>query len=146
MSSFTEIPILDLSLARSPDTKPRFLKSLRHALLEVGFLYIKNAGIEDDLVNDVIEQGKAFFDLPMEAKLEIEMKNVHELNSFRANSEPDSRRIGVSKLIFLRTTLFGLQISLSTATYLLQINGQTPSEEDTESTLLIYILAHLSPA
>jgi isopenicillin N synthase-like dioxygenase len=75
MSSFTEIPILDLSLARSPDTKPQFLESLHHALLEVGFLYIKNAGIEDDLVNEVVEQGKAFFDLPIEAKLEIEMKN-----------------------------------------------------------------------
>ncbi|KAI9785917.1 MAG: hypothetical protein M1839_008183 [Geoglossum umbratile] len=75
MSSFTEIPILDLSLARSPDTKPQFLESLRHALLEVGFLYIKNTGIEDELVKDAIEQGKAFFDLPMEAKLEIEMKN-----------------------------------------------------------------------
>ena len=73
--SFTEIPILDLSLARSPDTKPRFLESLRYALLEVGFLYIKNTGIEDELVRHVVEQGKAFFDLPMEAKLEIEMKN-----------------------------------------------------------------------
>ncbi|KAH0542972.1 hypothetical protein FGG08_002660 [Glutinoglossum americanum] len=75
MSSFTEIPILDLSLARSPDTKPQFLESLRHALLEVGFLYIKNTGIEDELVKDVVEQGKAFFGLPEEAKLEIEMKN-----------------------------------------------------------------------
>jgi isopenicillin N synthase-like dioxygenase len=73
--SFTEIPILDLSLARSPDTKPQFLESLRHALLEVGFLYIKNTGIGDELVKRVVEQGKAFFDLPMEAKLEIEMKN-----------------------------------------------------------------------
>src|SRR5437667_5413672 len=37
MSSFTSIPILDLSLARtSEDAKSTFLASLRHALIEVG--------------------------------------------------------------------------------------------------------------
>ena len=74
--SFSSIPVLDLSLARSQDTKPAFLESLRNALLDVGFLYIKNTGIDDALIHDVIEQGKAFFDLPEEKKLEIQMKNV----------------------------------------------------------------------
>ena len=74
--SFSSIPILDLSLARSPNTKPSFLDSLRDALLDVGFLYIKDTGIEDALTQDVIAQGKAFFDLPEEKKLEIQMKNV----------------------------------------------------------------------
>lgn len=73
--SFTEIPLLDLSLARNESTKPAFLESLRDALLDVGFLYIKNTGIDDSLVHDVIEQGKAFFDLPEEKKLEIQMQN-----------------------------------------------------------------------
>ena len=74
--SFSSIPILDLSLARDPESKPSFLKSLKSALLEVGFLYIKNTGIDETLVRDVISQGKAFFDLPEEKKLEIQMKNV----------------------------------------------------------------------
>ncbi|MCJ1302804.1 hypothetical protein MMC08_005609 [Hypocenomyce scalaris] len=74
--SFTSIPILDLSLARNADTKAEFLDSLRHALLEVGFLYISNTGIDDTLINDVITQGKAFFRLPQEKKLEIQMKNA----------------------------------------------------------------------
>jgi isopenicillin N synthase-like dioxygenase len=74
--SFDAIPILDLSLSRSPETKPAFLNDLRYALLEVGFLYIKNTGIPDTLVQDVIKLGKAFFDLPLEKKLEIEMKNA----------------------------------------------------------------------
>ena len=74
--SFNAIPILDLSLSRSPATKPSFLNDLCHALLEVGFLYIKNTGLSPELIRDVIEQGKAFFDLPMEKKLEIEMKNA----------------------------------------------------------------------
>ncbi len=74
--SFSSIPILDLSLARDPGTKPAFLEYLKIALLEVGFLYIKNTGIDDALIEDVILQGKAFFNLPEEKKLEIQMKNV----------------------------------------------------------------------
>lgn len=66
--SFTSIPILDLALAGNPETKPQFLADLRHALLEVGFLYLKNVGIPEDLWNEVISQGKAFFDIPLEEK------------------------------------------------------------------------------
>jgi isopenicillin N synthase-like dioxygenase len=73
--SFDSIPILDLSLSRDPKTKPAFLDSLRHALLEVGFLYISNVGIEQSLIDEVINNGKAFFDLPNEAKLAVQMKN-----------------------------------------------------------------------
>lgn len=76
MSSFSTVPILDLSLARNLDTKPAFLDSLRHALLEVGFLYIANTGISDALIHHVIQEGKAFFDLPLDKKLEIEMKEA----------------------------------------------------------------------
>lgn len=74
--SFSSIPILDLSEARDPATKPAFLDSLRHALLEVGFLYIKNTGVDDKLIREVIEEGRRFFELPDEKKLEVEMKNA----------------------------------------------------------------------
>jgi isopenicillin N synthase-like dioxygenase len=73
--SFSSIPILDMSLAEDPATKPAFLNDLRHALLEVGFLYIKNFGIGDELIQQVIKECIAFFDLPMQEKLKIEMKN-----------------------------------------------------------------------
>jgi isopenicillin N synthase-like dioxygenase len=73
--AFTEIPILDLSEAKSADSKPDFLLKLRDALLNVGFLYIKNAGIDQTLYDQVCEEGIHFFDLPDEEKLEIEMKN-----------------------------------------------------------------------
>ena len=74
--SFSSIPVLDLSLVKSPDTKPAFLESLRNALLDVGFFYIKNTDTDENLVHDVMQQGKAFFDIPEEKKLEIEMKNA----------------------------------------------------------------------
>lgn len=82
MSSFTEVPILDLEQARNPDTKPAFLDELKNALLHVGFLYVKNTGIDDSLVQDVVRLCKDFFDLPEEEKLRIEMKNC-ELTSGR---------------------------------------------------------------
>ena len=66
--SFDSIPILDLSLARNPATKPEFLDQLRHALLEVGFLYLKNVGIPEDLTQAVIKEGVEFFNLPLEEK------------------------------------------------------------------------------
>jgi isopenicillin N synthase-like dioxygenase len=66
--SFTSIPILDMALANDPATKPAFLSDLRHALLEVGFLYLKNVGIPDQLFQEVIQEGKAFFDIPLEEK------------------------------------------------------------------------------
>lgn len=72
--SFTEIPILDLSLARRADTKLGFLTDLRSALLNVGFLYLKNTGIEQEICDEVCREGIAFFDLPDEEKLTIEMK------------------------------------------------------------------------
>ena len=66
--SFTSIPVLDLALAQSPDTKPKFLEDLRHALIEVGFLYLKNVGIPNELYEKVIYEGRSFFDIPTEEK------------------------------------------------------------------------------
>lgn len=66
--SFTSIPILDLELSRDPATKPEFLDQLRNALMEVGFLYLKNVGISDELWDEVIKEGKSFFDIPQEEK------------------------------------------------------------------------------
>lgn len=68
MSSFTSIPVLDLSLASDERTKPELLDQLRHALLEVGFLYIKNVGRPEELFSEVIAQGRSFFDIPEEDK------------------------------------------------------------------------------
>lgn len=85
--SFTEIPLLDLSLADDPATKPDFLKQLRHALLEVGFLYLKNVGVPDELFQKVIKQGIAFFDLPMEEKCATPCNIAYKSLSFSEQSE-----------------------------------------------------------
>ena len=86
--AFSEIPILDLSLARSEETKAGFLKQLQDALLNVGFLYIKNTGIDQALFDRVCDEGIHFFDLPEDEKLKIEMKNA---NSFLGYSRVGRR-------------------------------------------------------
>lgn len=91
--AFTEVPVLDISEARSAETKPAFLKKLRDALLNVGFLYIKNAGIDQDVYDRVCEAGIRFFDLPGEEKLRIEMKNQRSFLGYSRvrRSSPTSR-------------------------------------------------------
>jgi isopenicillin N synthase-like dioxygenase len=74
--TFDTIPILALSHARDPSTKPKFLSDLRHALLNVGFLYLSETGLPDQLIRDVINECQKFFrELPEEEKEKIEMKN-----------------------------------------------------------------------
>ncbi len=74
--TFTTLPILPLSAALNPTTKPQFLADLRSALLNVGFLYLSDTGLPDTLVRDVISECKGFFEkLPQGEKEAIEMKN-----------------------------------------------------------------------
>ncbi|KAH8723206.1 hypothetical protein GQ44DRAFT_620999 [Phaeosphaeriaceae sp. PMI808] len=74
--TFSSIPILPLSQALDPSTKPAFLEKLRDALLNVGFLYLSETGLPDALVRDVISECRAFFaTVPQAEKERIEMKN-----------------------------------------------------------------------
>ncbi|KAH7086309.1 hypothetical protein FB567DRAFT_67444 [Paraphoma chrysanthemicola] len=74
--TFSTLPILPLSHALDPATKPAFLADLRHALLNVGFLYLSETGLPEQLVKDVIKECQGFFqELPLEEKERIEMKN-----------------------------------------------------------------------
>lgn len=74
--TFFELPILPLSQALNPSTKPQFLVDLRSALLNVGFLYLSETGLPGQLVADVTKECKGFFEnLPQEEKERIEMKN-----------------------------------------------------------------------
>lgn len=73
--SFSSIPVLSLAQAHKESTKPQFLKDLREALLNVGFLYLVDTGIPQDLYDGVCKQGIDFFDLPDEEKARIDMVN-----------------------------------------------------------------------
>ena len=76
--SFQDIPILDLNDAFNAKTKPQFLSKLRNAMINVGFLLLKNyesiGPTREELVA-IKEQSELFFALPDEIKLKIEMIN-----------------------------------------------------------------------
>lgn len=74
-SNFSEIPILDLCLAANPSTKPQLLQELRHILLNVGFLYVKNHGVSEIAVKDLIDSLPTLFALPLEEKKSIALEN-----------------------------------------------------------------------
>ncbi|KAF9263858.1 Clavaminate synthase-like protein [Marasmius fiardii PR-910] len=74
-SDFTSIPIIDFSLSTSPQTKPEFISQLRHALINVGFLYLSNSTVEQSVVDEVKSYLPKFFGLPQEEKDKIRMEN-----------------------------------------------------------------------
>ncbi|WYZ39869.1 hypothetical protein EsH8_IV_000210 [Colletotrichum jinshuiense] len=73
--SFTEIPTIDLSLAGDRATEPELLDQLRHALINVGFLYVVNHGVPGDVISNVIDALPTLFALPADAKNEIALSN-----------------------------------------------------------------------
>ncbi|EIW83111.1 Clavaminate synthase-like protein [Coniophora puteana RWD-64-598 SS2] len=74
-ANFSSVPILDFSLVSDPLTKPAFIKQLQDALINVGFLYLKNHPVPLRDVDSLIEYIPRLFDLPQEAKDRIVMAN-----------------------------------------------------------------------
>ncbi|KAI5807602.1 hypothetical protein DFH27DRAFT_479474 [Peziza echinospora] len=108
-TAFQEIPILNLSLSRSPATKPQFLADLRHALLDVGFLYISHTGISDDLIQKVISYTHTFFstlDSNPQERARLEMINSpHFLGYSRLGNETTRYKTDWREQIDLATEL-----------------------------------------
>lgn len=66
------LPVLDLSLAESPDTAAEFRSALLEAAHEVGFFYLVGHGIAPSLSDQLVDVAREFFALPQDAKLAIE--------------------------------------------------------------------------
>ncbi|KAH7923163.1 Clavaminate synthase-like protein [Leucogyrophana mollusca] len=74
-ANFSSVPLLDFSLISSDATKPEFISQLRHALINVGFLYLKNHTVDKQVVDDLIAYIPKLFELPQDAKNKIFMAN-----------------------------------------------------------------------
>ena len=73
--NFSSIPILDYSLATDPTHKPQFISELQHALINVGFLYLSNSSVDQELTDRLVSYIPRFFALPQEEKDKIRMVN-----------------------------------------------------------------------
>ncbi|KAI0929810.1 hypothetical protein AcV5_006676 [Taiwanofungus camphoratus] len=74
-SDFSSVPVLDWSLTTNPDRRFDFILQLRHALINVGFLYLSNPPVSREDIDAVINYAPRLFDLPQEAKDKIRMAN-----------------------------------------------------------------------
>jgi isopenicillin N synthase-like dioxygenase len=70
------LPTLDLRrFDGHVSERSRFLEDLRTAARNVGFFYLAGHGIEDGLIQDVLNVSRRFFTLPEKDKLSLEMVN-----------------------------------------------------------------------
>ncbi|WP_394280373.1 isopenicillin N synthase family dioxygenase [Microbacterium sp.] len=83
------LPVLDLSLLdQGPEEAERFRSDLRRATHEVGFFYLTGTGVSPELETRLHRAAREFFDLPEEAKLEIEnVKSPHFRGYTRVGGE-----------------------------------------------------------
>ncbi|KHN97090.1 Oxoglutarate/iron-dependent oxygenase [Metarhizium album ARSEF 1941] len=127
MAAFTSIPVIDLSLAQSPATKPRLVIDLRNALVRVGFLYLENHGIPQRVSNDAIRESAAFFRLPLEKKLEIEtVHSRHFLGYNRMDAERTAAKVDHNESI--ATPQIGADLPAPGAHEPVYMNLQGPSQ------------------
>ncbi|THU84463.1 Clavaminate synthase-like protein [Dendrothele bispora CBS 962.96] len=96
-STFEEIPIIDLSAVSSTDpVKRRELADLiRDACINVGFFYINNHGIPNDVITAAVEAGKRFFTLPDHVKMDLDIHKTDNFKGYTAllgeNTDPNGR-------------------------------------------------------
>jgi isopenicillin N synthase-like dioxygenase len=67
---FTEIPVIDLSDLVAGNDDPATIDALGAACRDVGFVYIQNHGVAQDLIDDFIAASDEFFARPMDEKMQ----------------------------------------------------------------------------
>ncbi|ODQ77819.1 hypothetical protein BABINDRAFT_9805 [Babjeviella inositovora NRRL Y-12698] len=88
MAADSVVPVLDLHLSRDPTTRPLLIAQLKHALLDIGFLYVKNFDIPVEVFASLKQESYNFFNLPLAEKMRCEMtKSPHFLGYTRLANE-----------------------------------------------------------
>lgn len=86
------IPTIDLSKADDPRRRGELLEEMRHAVLEVGFLYLCNHGIPSSVTKQMIELLPALFALPDQVKQSVALvQSPHFLGYSQFGSETTAR-------------------------------------------------------
>ncbi|KAI0762015.1 Clavaminate synthase-like protein [Trametes elegans] len=96
-SAFEEIPIINLEHAQSTDPHARkaLAEEIRDACVNVGFFYVKNHGIPENIVSATVAAARRFFALPESTKAALD---IHKSLNFKGytgllgeNTNPDNR-------------------------------------------------------
>lgn len=76
------LPILDLREFDSPASRQAFVDSLRVAARDTGFFYLAGHGIAPAHIAELFDLSRAFFALPEDQKLEIQMANSRHFRGY----------------------------------------------------------------
>jgi isopenicillin N synthase-like dioxygenase len=71
--STEEVPLIDIGDYRAgkPGAADKVAADLRHATETVGFFYLKNHGIPQEMIDRTFVQAQRFFDLPLAEKMKV---------------------------------------------------------------------------
>ena len=86
-TGFTQLPIIDLTpilpgSTSSLEKRQAVALELQAACVDVGFFLIKNHGIDERVFDEALKQARAFFSLPLDEKLKIDMKNAKSFKGY----------------------------------------------------------------
>ncbi|KAF5360410.1 hypothetical protein D9756_004930 [Leucocoprinus leucothites] len=83
-TAFQEVPMIDLQNIGSRDKceRTQLVQAIKDACMRVGFFYVKNHGIPERIINETLEKGKDFFELPLETKMIIENKKTPNFKGY----------------------------------------------------------------
>jgi isopenicillin N synthase-like dioxygenase len=73
-NDFDAIPVIDIAAADDPAARPELARRITRAAEEIGFIYITGHRNTPEMLNAVIDQARAFFDLPEAEKRKIDLK------------------------------------------------------------------------
>ncbi|KAF8645250.1 hypothetical protein AX16_008075 [Volvariella volvacea WC 439] len=81
-STFEEIPVINFEAALSSDPAARraLADQIADACINVGFFYLKNHTIPEDVISRTVEYAKRFFDWPEARKMELD---IHKSANFK---------------------------------------------------------------
>ncbi len=73
-----KIPSVNLNdfLSEDSETKQQFINDIGHAYENIGFVALKGHFLEDSLVNELYNEIKKFFDLPLDIKRKYEIPGI----------------------------------------------------------------------
>ena len=76
--AMNNIPSVDLAdfLSEDPKRKEKFVNEIGKAYEEIGFVALKNHFLSDKLVEELYDEVKSFFDLPIETKQKYEIDGL----------------------------------------------------------------------
>ncbi|KAG8957092.1 hypothetical protein FRC03_010554 [Tulasnella sp. 419] len=89
---------MNTSINVDPQIKLDIAKRIRDACISVGFFYVKNHNVPDEVIDRTMDQAKRFFDLPLEEKMKID---IHKSKNFKGytpllgeNTDPEHNAVG----------------------------------------------------